>query len=279
MHVHTGQAAPGQAAAASGLAATAMFGILGPLVVDQGGGASAAPASGTLPGRVLAALILHAGSPCGTGWIAGAVWGQQLPADAPGAVRTVVAGLRRSLGTLRPRLESAESGGYVFRAAPEETDLGRFRSMAQLGRQAWYRSDVTAAARSLAAAAAQWREPALADVPDTELLRPVRCQLARERADVQDLLVDARLALGEHDAVISELRSTVAADPLREHAWAQLMRALHRSGQPAAALEAYQEARAALHQGHGMAPGPEIAELRRRLAGGEGTRQAAAGNP
>jgi DNA-binding SARP family transcriptional activator len=270
MHVHSGQAVPRRAAGAGGHAPAAPFAILGPLAISDRGTVCPEPSSGTLPGRVLAVLILQAGTPCRAAWIADAVWGQHLPADAPGTVRTVVAGLRRSLGALKTRLESAESG-YLFRAAPGETDLGQFRDMARRGREAWYRDDAAAAAGLLAAAAAQWRDPALADVPDTELLRPARCELARERADVQDLLVDARLLLGEHDTVIGELRSAVAADPLREHAWAQLMRALDRSGRPAAALEAYREARAALHRGLGMAPGPEIAELRRQLASRAGT--------
>jgi DNA-binding SARP family transcriptional activator len=276
MHVHGGQ--PGQAAGAGERGGTAQFRILGPLAIAARGGSCPVPVGGPLPRRVLAVLIFNAGYPCPARWIARAVWDQHPPADDAGSVRTAISGLRRSLGTLRARLESAD-GGYLFRAAPEETDLGRFRHLTQAGREAWYGGDPGAAAGLLAAADRQWREPALADLPDSEVLRPARRQLARERADAQDLLADARILLGESGAVISELRATVAREPLREHAWAQLMRALHRSGQPDAALEAYRDARAALHQGHGMAPGPELAELRRLMAAGGGTWPAAPGGP
>ena len=57
-------------------------------------------------------------------------------------------------------------------------------------------------------------------------------------------------------------------DPLREHAWAQLMLALYRSGRTAEALQAFCDAQAALRAEYGCDPGPELTEIRRQVAAG-----------
>ena len=59
---------------------------------------------------------------------------------------------------------------------------------------------------------------------------------------VVEALMEAELALGRHDDLIGELELLVAAHPLRERLWGQLMLALYRSGRQADALAAYQRA-------------------------------------
>jgi len=245
----------------------APFQILGPLLVCDPVSGEDLTVRPRLPRRVLAVLLLHAGRPCQASWLAEAIWDRRQPADPAGALRSVIYSLRRSLGTLGQRLESP-GNGYLFAADDEETDLGRFRRLARDGREAWYRGDAGEASRLLSAASGMWREPALADLPPTAALSGIIRQLGRERADAQDLHVDARLLLGEHRGVIGELRGTVVGDPLREHAWAQLMLALYRDGRRDAALDAFCDARAALQRGYGTGPGPELAELRRQIAAG-----------
>jgi len=61
------------------------------------------------------------------------------------------------------------------------------------------------------------------------------------------------------------LRGIVTADPLREHAWAQLMLALYRCGNKTEALAAYTRARAAAIEEYGADPSPELQELLRRI--------------
>jgi DNA-binding SARP family transcriptional activator len=84
---------------------------------------------------------------------------------------------------------------------------------------------------------------------------------------VEDLLMDTRLALGEHREAIGELRETLGRDPHREHVWAQLMLALHRDGRRTQALLAFAEARAALRAELGCEPGPWLTLIYHQIAG------------
>jgi hypothetical protein len=90
-------------------------------------------------------------------------------------------------------------------------------------------------------------------------------KLLDQRKEAQDALMDARLALGRHRQVLSELRSVVTADPLREHAWAQLMLALYRCGARAEALAAFGRLRMTLVTTYGIEPGPELQDLHRKV--------------
>ncbi len=57
----------------------------------------------------------------------------------------------------------------------------------------------------------------------------------------------------------------MAADPFAERGWEMLMTALYRSGRQAAALGAFQRARAVLIEGAGLEPGPGLRELEQRI--------------
>jgi DNA-binding SARP family transcriptional activator len=180
-----------------------------------------------------------------------------------------VSGLRRCLGeSLADRLKSPDGGhSYMFGAAPGEVDVMRFDELATQGRAAWYANDPCRAAALLADAAGLWRDPALRDVPDTPILADLRAALIRGRADVQDLLMDARLALGGHHEAIVELRETLARDRHREHVWAQLMLALYRDGRRTEALLAFADARAAVRAELGCEPGPWLTLIYHQIAG------------
>lgn len=74
-------------------------------------------------------------------------------------------------------------------------------------------------------------------------------------------MVEARLAAGQHHDLLPELREHLAAHPLRERAWGQLMLALYRSGDVPAALTAFRDARTTLDEHLGIKPGEELAAL------------------
>src|SRR5262249_58604572 len=73
--------------------------------------------------------------------------------------------------------------------------------------------------------------------------------LVEERAE-------AKLAIGAHAEVVSELETLVRTHPLRERLRAQLMLALYRSGRQAQALEVYREGRELLVEELGLEPSP-----------------------
>jgi hypothetical protein len=116
-------------------------------------------------------------------------------------------------------------------------------------------------ASRLTEALASWRGPALADFEGAAWARPEATRLESLRLDATERLIDARLALGEHRAVVPELESLVTTHPLRERFSAQLMLALYRSDRQADALRLYTRLREHLRDELGIDPSPEVAEL------------------
>jgi hypothetical protein len=77
--------------------------------------------------------------------------------------------------------------------------------------------------------------------------------------------IDADLAAGRPDRLVAELRALVTRYPLRERFRAQLMSALHHSGETAAALAVYEESRRVLADELGLDPDSRLRELHRRI--------------
>jgi DNA-binding SARP family transcriptional activator len=167
--------------------------------------------------------------------------------------------LRRSLGEC-DRLITHQSG-YRLVLKAGELDAALFGTLASQGRAALDSDRPGEAARLLSRAFALWRDPPLADLPDTPLMALIRAALLEQRRDVQEWLIDARLALGEHHGALAEIRTCIAADPLAEHPHVQLMLALYRGGQKAAALAAYTRLRDLTVREFGQDPGPEARAL------------------
>jgi DNA-binding SARP family transcriptional activator len=241
-----------------GMEGAVRFRILGPLeVIDDGG----QPVNFTrrLHRSALALLLLNAGRPCSTRNLAAGLWGDVPLLSPEVSLRSCVYGIRKLLpdaGRLR-----TQPGGYLIVAGPGELDLDDFRELARDGREALDAGDARSAATLLGQAADLWRDPPLADLPAL----PAHERLLGQRQEARDALTEARLALGEHRQLLTELRDTVASDPLHEHAWAQLITALYRSGARAEALAAFGRLRMTLVSAYGIDPGPELQDLHRRV--------------
>jgi len=234
------------------------FSILGPLEVRDDAGLDV-PVGRRLHRSALALLLLNAGRPCSLASLAAGLWGDEPPQSPAVSLRSCVYGIRKALPDAR-RLRTHPSG-YLITVGPGECDLHEFRDLASRGRAALDDADPKAAATLLGQALSLWREPPLADLPAVH----ARERLLDQRRETGDALVDARLALGEHRQVLAELRIAVAADPLREHAWAQLITALYRSGARAEALAAFGRLRMMLITAYGIDPGPELQDLHRQV--------------
>ena len=234
------------------------FSILGPLEVRDDDGR---PVTITRPlhRSALALLLLNAGQPCSSASLVAALWGDEPPSSPDISLRSCVYGIRKLLpasGRVR-----THNSAYLITVADGELDLHEFRDLATRGQAALDDGDPRAAAGMLVQALSLWREPPLADVPAV----PHRERLLQQCGQARDALVDARLAIGEHRQLLAELRGAVAADPLREHAWAQLMIALYRSGARTEALAAFGRLRVMLIREYGMEPGPELEDLHRQV--------------
>lgn len=104
--------------------------------------------------------------------------------------------------------------------------------------------------------------PELSDQP-TGLGEATR--LVELRRGGEEDLADARMALGQHASLVGDLEQAVAAEPLRERRWAQLMLALYRCGRQADALRAYQRLRGQLADQLGIEPSPELRALEENI--------------
>jgi len=110
-----------------------------------------------------------------------------------------------------------------------------------------------------------WRGVPLADVPSAALRQAEVPRLSELRLAAAEARVEAELRLGRHAGIIGELRTLVAAEPLRERLAELLMLALYRSGQQAAALAVYRAARRALVEQVGIEPGPGLREMNQKI--------------
>jgi DNA-binding SARP family transcriptional activator len=234
------------------------FSILGPLLAEADDGT---PLVLGRPSQraTLAVLLLHAAQPASKNLLIEALWGDNPPGDAETALRVRMRDVRRGLAG-HHRLETRPAG-YQFVVKPGELDADTFRALIGHGRAALDSGNAEDSARLLEQACRLWREPPLADVPDTPLMRTVATALLEQWRNAREWLIDARLGLGQHQEVLSQLRGAIAADPLPEHPHVQLMLALYRCGQKAAALDVYSRLRDLTAREFGQDPGPEAREM------------------
>ena len=241
------------------------FGLLGPLLVRQGGVMVPVPTG--MQRSLLAALLLSANKVVPVGELAEVLWGADPPPSALPSLRNVVLRLRRSLGEAGHARIIAEPSGYWIRLGPDELDLDRFDALLSAARQASRAGSAAEAGGLLRDALALWRGQPLAGVPSELLAGREVPRLEEMRLQALEARIDADLRVGRRAEVIVELRQLAAAWPLRERLHAMLMLALYRDGQQAAALAAYQSARRVLLDELGAEPGPELSGLQQQILG------------
>ena len=217
----------------------------------------------------LALLLLHRNEVVSTDRFIDVLWPSRPPRTALQVVRTYVFRLRGKLATQAgpspDPILLTHAQGYELHLEPEEVDADRFEALVPAGRSALEGGDGIRAESLLREALGLVRGPALPELPDDDFARYERHRLAELSLVAQEELVEARLAQGRHRELVPELRAAVAAQPLRERAWGQLMVALYRSGRQADALAAYRDARRVLDEELGIEPGPAIRSVERMI--------------
>jgi class 3 adenylate cyclase len=229
--------------------------LLGPIEAERDG--ALANLGGPKPRALLTALALDLGRVVSVDRLVEALWPGDAPGTAPHAVQVYVSQLRKALGPVI----ATRPPGYVLELEPDGVDVHLFARLAEEGRAALRGDDPASAETALREALALWRGPALADFVYEPFAQTEIARLEELRTVVVEERIEADLALGRHAELVSELEALVEAQPHRERPRAQLMLALYRSGRQADALSAYRAARAALVDGLGIEPGPELKEL------------------
>jgi DNA-binding SARP family transcriptional activator len=249
--------------------------ILGPLEAWTGQGWTAVRAPKWR--ALLATLVLTPGRLVATDQLIDDLWGESPPAKASNLVSVYVHHLRKLIGDTGGQVLVTRAPGYQIVLAPGDLDADRFGRLYADGRAALTAGDNEQAADLLAAALAEWRGRALADVPPTPLVSAEADRLEWARLQALELRIEADLRCGRHAEVTPELRRLLADHPLREALWALLMRALSGAGRQAEALEAYGAAREVIADELGVDPGTELQQLYQQILNADAMSPAAGG--
>lgn len=249
---------------ASGL----QWSVLGPLDVRRGD--TVVAISGARRRALLVRLLLSRNEVVPADLLIDDLWGDDPPRHPINALQAYLSYLRNALGAGRASEKAGSviethKPGYVVRIGDDELDTVIFDRLAVQGHTALAAQRVDEAARTLPRALALWRGPALVEFADLTFARPEASRLEERRRVVVEDLFDAELALGRHDMVIASVESEVAAHPLRERLWGQLMLALYRAGRQAEALRVYQDVRRTLGEELGIEPSPALQLLEEQI--------------
>ncbi|MEU7895474.1 BTAD domain-containing putative transcriptional regulator [Nonomuraea sp. NPDC049152] len=216
---------------------------------------------------ILAMLLLREGRAITPTEMIDAVWGEEAPPRALGALRTYVSRLRTVLEPdrsprSRPELLTSVGKGYALRAG--SLDLTLFERGVQEAEALRKKGGAGEAAESLRAALALWEGEPLAGAvgPFAEHQRD---RLVERRITALEQLMDLDLELGSHATIVSELIALTADHPLRERLRAQLMLAYYRCGRQGEALAVFTDTREALIEELGIEPGPELTALHHKI--------------
>src|ERR1022692_4618119 len=245
------------------VAQAANFCLLGPLLVRRAG-----TAVSIAPGKqraLLAALLLNAGHVVPSDELAEMFWGSWPPPSARASLQNYVMRLRKSLADTSHSRISTQPGGYLISVTAGELDVDCFESLLAAARENGRVGSWDSAATQLRTALSLWRGQPLSDVNCDALVLREMPRLMEMRLQALEARIDADLHLGRHRDVLIELGRLTADHPLRERLHGLLMLALHRDGQQAAALAAYQSVRRARVDELGTEPGPALRQLHQQI--------------
>ncbi len=216
------------------------LGILGPVEVQIDD--SPAALGGPRQRAVLAVLAIRPNQVVSVDRLIDDIWEEHPPERAVHTVHVFVSRLRRALSSAGDRLITRPPG-YVLELKADELDADRFERLYKAGRAALDGGRADDAVALLTQAMALWRGPPLADFTYEPFAQGAIARLDELRLNAREELIEAQLAAGHHEQVVSELEFLIREHPFRERPRGQLMLALYRCGRQAQALEAFQEAR------------------------------------
>lgn len=217
----------------------------------------------------MARLGIHPGEPITRQAMIRALWDDSPPRTAPNT-------LRSHLTRLRGQLSAAGFGGLVATdgvryALPEniDSDARIFEDTARSAREILTAGNPAAAVSVIATGLEMWRGDPLADCRPSEWARAEFARLTEIRTGMLETKFQAKILLGAHEAIVSELEQFVADSPFQERFWGLLITTLACSGRRAEALAAYQRARTILSEELGIEPGHDLQRLQNAILNGE----------
>jgi predicted ATPase/DNA-binding SARP family transcriptional activator len=233
--------------------------VLGPVAVEHDG--RCVPVPGGKTSELLVRLALEAGTFVGADRLVEDVWAEEAVTTRRNTLQSKIAKLRRAFGD--PHVIESADGGYMLAVDASEVDaLAVLREKAAAA-DLLDAGDDRAAAELSASALERYRGELLRGAGDWAV--PYRARLDEARMELTETRFAARLRLGGAGEEIGDLESAVEAYPYQEGLWELLITALYRAGRQADALATYQRVRILLADELGLAPGPRLQELERRI--------------
>ena len=248
----------------SAIAKRLQFHVLGPVRVLDDDGAPI-DVGGSKPRLVLVRLLLSPNRAVSTDALMTAVWGEDPPPTARRSLQSHVAKLRAALGGDDGPVRS-QSPGYVLAVDEYQIDLWRSEDLVRQAR-AVLRADPRRAHHLARQARQEWTSEPLADLAAHDQLAPQRQRLDQLWLDLIELEIAAELDAGDTADAVEQLELLVLDRPGHEPFWAELMTAYYRLGRQSDALATFQRARAALLDGFGIDPSPELQRLEMAILG------------
>jgi DNA-binding SARP family transcriptional activator len=215
---------------------------------------------------LLARLLVEGGHPVSADRLCDDMWEGHPPAGAVSSIHAHISRLRAVLEPDRARRGQATvlvSGpaGYTLNAPPDTRDSTRFEETVNRTRELLARGRLVDARREIEHGLSLWRGDALADAANHAFAAREINRLEEIRMAAGELNATVLLQDGEQDKAALIAEELTTRSPLREAAWALLMRALYLAGRPAEALRRYEAIRALLAEELGATPGPELSDV------------------
>ncbi|MFD8163883.1 AfsR/SARP family transcriptional regulator [Streptomyces malaysiensis] len=239
------------------------FRILGP--VEYHDGDNWVPIKAAKQRALMALLLLNANHLVPAQQLHSELW-----SDGPSShVGRLLAGcvwrLRAAIGDPAGQTLLTRPAGYQLAVPPGSLDLHEYESLVASGRTQRASGNLVEAMKSFSAALELWRGSPLADVALTSSIMAESARLEESRLAVMEANFGVRIALGQHEDVLPELKLLVAQHPLRERLHEHLMMALYGTGQQAEALGAYRDLHHLLADELGIDPSRPLRELQQRI--------------
>jgi DNA-binding SARP family transcriptional activator len=235
--------------------------LLGPFQLLDGAG-RVVNVSGDQSRALLAFLALESPRSVSAERLREGLWAEKALASPETSLQVAMSRLRKSLGDDVVRTVPS---GYRLELPAASLDVERFRRLVRRGRQLSTLGQPSSATESFRQALGQWRGRALEDLRRFEFAEESARFLEEERIGAVEDLMQAELDAGTHGQIIGELSGLVAALPLRERLWAQLMIALYRTGRQSDALRAYTRAKVILGEELGIEPSSLLTDLEEQI--------------
>ena len=207
---------------------------------------------------LLAILTLSPGRQATRERLCGLLWGDKGEEQARSSLRQSLAVLRKELGEAEPMV--IQTRDDLVQLQPIATDVTDLLALGS-----------TASGIEISAVVDQFQGELLADTSIRE--DAFETWLAGERRRIENSLIavlERACELEKGHSAVTAGRRLVELDPLREASHRVLMRAYHRAGEIALALQQFEHCKTLLANEFGVAPAAETTALRAEIMNGEG---------